>query len=78
MVDTGAIAHLTKHISSSDHHSLQRQVLSALSQISKHSLELAEMVVEADIFPAVLVELKGKSFLTPLQLCVHETQSLMD
>lgn len=44
--------------------SLQRQVLSALSQISKHSLELAEMVVEADIFPAVLVELKGKTLLS--------------
>jgi hypothetical protein len=57
VVDAGAIAHLTKHISSPDH-KLKRQVLSALSQICKHSLELAEMVVEADVFPAVLAELK--------------------
>ena len=32
----------------------QRQVFSALSQISKHSVDLAEMVVEAEIFPSVL------------------------
>lgn len=38
--------------------SLQRQVFSALSQISKHSVDLAEMVVEAEIFPAVLTCLK--------------------
>lgn len=36
----------------------QRQVFSALSQISKHSVDLAEMVVEAEIFPAVLTCLK--------------------
>lgn len=35
----------------------QRQVLSALSQIAKHSVDLAEMVVEAEIFPAVLTSL---------------------
>ena len=38
--------------------SFQRQVFSALSQISKHSVDLAEMVVEAEIFPAVLTCLK--------------------
>lgn len=38
--------------------SLQRQVFSALSQISKHSVSLAEMVVEADIFPAAIVCLR--------------------
>ena len=37
---------------------LQRQVFSALSQIAKHSVDLAEMVVEAEIFPAVLTCLK--------------------
>ena len=37
----------------------QRQVFSALSQIAKHSVDLAEMVVEAEIFPAVLTCLKG-------------------
>lgn len=34
------------------------QVFSALSQISKHTVELAELVVEAEIFPAVLSSLK--------------------
>ena len=29
-------------------------MFSALSQIAKHSVDLAEMVVEAEIFPAVL------------------------
>ena len=37
------------------------QVLSCLAQISKHSVELAELVVEAEIFPAVLTCLKDKS-----------------
>ena len=36
----------------------QRQVFSALSQIAKHNVDLAEMVVEADIFPRVLTSLK--------------------
>lgn len=39
-------------------YSPQRQVFSALSQISKHTVDLAEMVVEADIFPAVFTSLK--------------------
>ena len=34
-------------------------MFSALSQIAKHSVDLAEMVVEAEIFPAVLNCLKG-------------------
>lgn len=33
-------------------------MFSALGQISKHSVDLAEMVVEAEIFPAVLACLK--------------------
>lgn len=37
---------------------LKRQVCSCLSQIAKHSVELAELVVEAEIFPAVLERLK--------------------
>ena len=32
-------------------------MFSALSQIAKHSVDLAEMVVEAEIFPAVLSSL---------------------
>lgn len=31
---------------------------SALAQIAKHSVDLAEMVVESEIFPAVLTSLK--------------------
>ena len=37
---------------------MQRQVFSALSQIAKHNVDLAEMVVEADVFPRVLTSLK--------------------
>ncbi len=37
---------------------MQRQVFSALSQISKHSLGLAEMVVEAEVFPAAVTCLR--------------------
>ena len=33
-------------------------MFSALSQISKHSVDLAELVVEAEIFPAVLACLR--------------------
>lgn len=40
---------------------LQRHIFSALSQIAKHSVDLAEMVVEAEIFPAVLACLKGET-----------------
>lgn len=40
--------------------SMQRQVFSALSQISKHSVSLAEMVVEADIFPAAVACLRDQ------------------
>lgn len=36
----------------------QRQVFSALSHISKHSVSLAEMVVEADVFPAAVACLR--------------------
>ncbi len=58
VVDAGAVAHLAGLISSQDA-KLKRQVFSALSQISKHSVDLAEMVVEAEVFPAVLTSLKG-------------------
>lgn len=37
---------------------LKRQVFSALGQMSKHTVDLAERVVEAEIFPAVLTCLK--------------------
>lgn len=53
----GAIGHLASLISNPDAR-LRRQLFSALSQLSKHSIELAEMVVEAEIFPGVLAYLK--------------------
>lgn len=37
---------------------LQRHVFSALGQISKHSVDLAEMVVVAELFPAALTCLR--------------------
>jgi hypothetical protein len=37
---------------------LKRQVCSALAQTAKHSVDLAEVVVEAEIFPKVLACLK--------------------
>lgn len=35
-------------------------MFSALSQISKHSVDLAEMVTEADVFPAALTCLRDQ------------------
>ncbi|XP_027030645.2 sperm-associated antigen 6-like [Tachysurus fulvidraco] len=50
VVDTGAIAHLAQMSLHPD--------AKLKCQISKHSVDLAEMVVEAEIFPAVLACLK--------------------
>ena len=73
VVDAGAIAHLAQMILNPGKDAenfflnykfkfldakLKRQVLSCFAQISKHSVELAELVVEAEIFPAVLTCLK--------------------
>ena len=58
VVDAGAIAHLAQLVGSNDA-KLKRQLFSALSQVAKHTVELAEMVVEAEIFPNVLTSLKG-------------------
>ncbi len=72
VVDAGAVAHLAGLISNQDA-KLKRQVFSALSQISKHSVDLAEMVVEAEIFPAVLTSLKGQ-----LPACIQWNPSSVD
>ena len=40
---------------------LKGQVLSCLAQISKHSVELAELVVEAEIFPGTVVLLANQN-----------------
>jgi len=37
---------------------VQRQVFWTLSQIAKHNVDLAEMVVEVDVFPRMLTSLK--------------------
>nr|CAD7588167.1 unnamed protein product [Timema genevievae] len=36
---------------------MKRQALSALASVAKHSVDLAEMVVEAEVFPQVLIHL---------------------
>lgn len=69
----GAIACLAPLINSKDP-KLKRQVLSALGQIAKHSVELAELVVEGDVFPAVLDRLKDTGtfqfeIIEPVSLC---------
>jgi hypothetical protein len=56
-VDAGAITYLSPLVKSQDA-KLKRQVLSCLSQISKHTVELAELVVEGEIFPPVLDRLR--------------------
>ena len=57
MVDSGAVAYLAPLIQHPDG-KLKRQVCSALAQIAKHSVDLAEVVVEAEVFPKVLGCLK--------------------
>merc|ERR1712083_260133 len=56
-VDAGAVSLLAKDISHNDA-PLKRQVCSCLAQIAKHSVDLAEVVVEAEIFPRILNCLK--------------------
>ncbi|RYG53897.1 hypothetical protein EON66_07885 [archaeon] len=56
-MDAGAVAYLAPLISHDDS-KLKRQVCSCLAQIAKHSVDLAEVVVEAEIFPRILTCLK--------------------
>ena len=57
MVDQGAVPYLAALIAHPDAH-LKRQVCSCLGQIAKHTVDLAEVVVEAEIFPRILNCLK--------------------
>lgn len=41
---------------------LRPQICACLAQIAKHSVDLAEVVVEADIFPKILTALKVMLF----------------
>lgn len=61
-MDGGAIAYIAPLINNVDS-KLKRQVCSALAQIAKHSVDLAELVVEGDIFPRVLTCLKDPDVL---------------
>jgi HEAT repeat protein len=58
VVDSNAIPFIAPLLSSPDA-KLRRQVLSALSQIAKHTVDLAETVVDADLFPNLLICLKA-------------------
>lgn len=53
VVDAGAVAYLAPLISHPDA-KLKRQVCCTLAHIAKHSVDLAEVVVEAEIFPNIL------------------------
>ena len=57
MVDAGAVPFLSALI---PHHDaqLKRQVCSCLANIARHTIDLAEHVVEAEIFPKILYRLK--------------------
>jgi len=56
-VDSGAVSYLAPMIAHPDA-KLKRQVLAALGQIAKHSVDLAEIVVEAEVFPKIFTCLK--------------------
>lgn len=56
-MDQGAVPFLAALISHPDAH-LKRQVCGCLGQIAKHNIDLAEVVVEAEIFPRILNCLK--------------------
>ncbi|CAH0549122.1 unnamed protein product [Brassicogethes aeneus] len=56
----GAISHIVRNLPNTDE-KLKRQTLCALSSCAKHSSEIAEVVVEAEIFPDVLIHLTHPS-----------------
>ena len=53
----GAVAYLSPLVLNQDP-KLKRQVCCALAQIAKHSVDMAEVVVEAEVFPKILTCLK--------------------
>ena len=57
VIDSGAIPYLTQLI---NHHDLQlkKQVCQTLASIAKHSADMAESVVGAELFPRILYKLK--------------------
>lgn len=57
MVGAGAVAYLAPLVLKQEP-KLKRQVCCALAQIAKHSVDMAEVVVEAEVFPKILTCLK--------------------
>jgi len=64
------VAYLAPLIVSQDA-KLKRQVCSALAQIAKHSVDLAEVVVEAEVFPKLLTCLKVRGLAAAGRLRWH-------
>lgn len=56
-LNAGAVAYLAPLVLNQDP-KLKRQVCCALAQIAKHSVDMAEVVVEAEVFPKILTCLK--------------------
>jgi hypothetical protein len=73
VVDAGAVPFLSALIPHPDAQ-LKRQVCSCLANISKHAVELAEVVVEAEIFPKILYRLKDNDMLVKkfAATCIRE------
>lgn len=53
----GAVAYIAPLVLNQDP-KLKRQVCCALAQIAKHSVDMAEVVMEAEMFPKILTCLK--------------------
>ncbi len=57
VASSGAVPHLVAAVKHSDP-KLKRQACNALAQVAKHTVELAEIVVEAGLFPAYVALLR--------------------
>lgn len=57
LIGAGAVAYLAPLVLKQEP-KLKRQVCCALAQIAKHSVDMAEVVVEAEVFPKILTCLK--------------------
>ena len=73
VVDAGAVAYLAPLISHPDA-KLKRQVCCTLAHIAKHSVDLAEVVVEAEVFPNILNCLKDADIMVRKNaaMCIRE------
>ena len=59
VIDSGAAPYLTQQINHHDNQ-LKKQICQTLASIAKHSAELAETVVGAELFPKILYKLKDQ------------------